>query len=110
MVEDIIIRKNVRSLSSKEKQDFIEAVKALKVNTKDAKLADNRYDDYVLMHAKTMSMAAGSDADYNMRNLAHRAPVFLPWHREYLRRFELELREAVAGVAIPYWDWTEDAI
>jgi tyrosinase len=110
VVQDIIIiRKNVRSLSSTEKKDFIQAVEALKANAKDAKISDNRYDDYVLMHAKTMSIAAGTDADYNMRNLAHRGPVFLPWHREYLRRFEVELRNAVPGVAIPYWDWTEDA-
>lgn len=110
MVDEIIIRKNVKSLSSAEKQDFVDAIKALKANTKDAKIADNRYDDYVVMHAQTMARSAGTDANSDMRNLAHRGPIFLPWHREYLRRFELELRMAVPGVAIPYWDWTWDAV
>jgi tyrosinase len=111
MTDDIIIRKNVRSLSPKERQNFIDAVKALKSNTKDNKLGDNRYDDYVLWHAQTMLIPAGSEspANSNMRNLAHRGPIFLPWHREFLRRFELDLRKEVPGVSIPYWDWTFDA-
>ena len=49
----------------------------------------------------------GTDVKYDMRNLAHRGPIFLPWHREYLRRFELELRGEVSTVSIPYWDWTD---
>jgi tyrosinase len=111
MTNDIIIRKNVRSLTPNEKQNFVDAVKALKSNTKDNKLGDNRYDDYVLWHAQTMLIPAGSEhpANSNMRNLAHRGPIFLPWHREYLRRFELDLRKEVADVSIPYWDWTFDA-
>jgi tyrosinase len=36
-------------------------------------------------------------------------PIFLPWHREFLRRFELDLRKEVPDVSIPYWDWTFDA-
>ena len=58
MAEDIIVRKNILSLSDKEKKDFIDALLALKNNTKDAQPADNRYDYYVLMHAKTMVTAA----------------------------------------------------
>ena len=33
-MQDTIIRKNVKSLSANEKQHFIEAVKALKANTR----------------------------------------------------------------------------
>jgi len=44
-----------------------------------------------------------------MRNLAHRGPIFLPWHREFLRRFELDLQKEVSDVTIPYWDWAADA-
>jgi tyrosinase len=109
MEKDIIIRKNVKSLSSTEKKNFIDAVKALKANTKDRKLGDNRYDDYVIWHAQTMMVSAGSDASTDMRNLAHRGPIFLPWHREFLRRFELDLQEEVPGVALPIWDWAADA-
>ena len=108
-MQDPIIRKNVKSLSPNEKQHFIEAIKALKANTKESRIADNKYDDYVLWHAQTMMIAAGSDANSNMRNLAHRGPIFLPWHREFLRRFELDLQKEVSDVAIPYWDWAADA-
>jgi tyrosinase len=105
--DDIIIRKDVRSLSPNEKRKFVDAVKALKINTKDNKLGDNRYDDYVLWHAQTMMIPAGNDGA--LRNLAHMGPIFLPWHREFLRRFELDLRKEVPDVSIPYWDWTFDA-
>ena len=54
----------------------------------------NRYDDYVMMHM---------DAMMAHPNYAHSGPTFLPWHREFIRRFESEL-----GVALPYWDWTVD--
>lgn len=108
-MQDIIIRKNVKSLSPNEKQHFIDAVKALKANTQESRIADNKYDDYVLWHAQTMMIAAGSDADADMRNLAHRGPIFLPWHREFLRKFELDLQKEVPNVTIPYWDWAADA-
>jgi len=107
MTDDTIIRKEVRSLSPNEKQNFVDAVKALKANTKDNKLGDNRYDDYVLWHAQTMMIDAGNDNA--QRNLAHMGPIFLPWHREFLRRFELDLRKEVPDVSIPYWDWAFDA-
>jgi tyrosinase len=103
------LRKNVESLSPNEKDHFIEAVKALKANTKGKRVADNKYDDYVLWHAQTMEVAAGSDADKNMRNRAHRGAVFLPWHREFLRRFELDLQQEVSDVTLPWWDWAADA-
>jgi tyrosinase len=43
-------------------------------------------------------------------NRAHQGPVFLPWHRLYLRRLE-EAIQAVSGdrnAALPYWDWSAD--
>jgi tyrosinase len=108
-MQDLIMRKSVKSLSPNEKRHFIEAVKALKANTKERRIADNKYDDYVLWHAQTMMIAAGSDANANMRNLAHRGTIFLPWHREFLRRFELDLQKEVLDVTLPYWDWAYDA-
>ena len=40
---------------------------------------------------------------------AHRGSIFLPWHREFLRRFELDLQKEVSDVTLPYWDWAADA-
>jgi len=43
-------------------------------------------------------------------NRAHQGPIFLPWHRLYLRRLEQAI-QAVSGdisAALPYWDWTAE--
>jgi tyrosinase len=34
------------------------------------------------------------------------ARLFLPWHRAYLWWLEQALQDRVAGVALPWWDWT----
>ena len=80
-------RKNQSTLTTTEKARFVAAVLALK--------ASGKYDDYVQQHMNFMSSA-------------HRAPAFLPWHREFLRRFELDLRAIDSSVTLPYWDWTVD--
>jgi tyrosinase len=47
-------------------------------------------------------------------NQAHGTPAFLPWHRAYLYRFELALRDTEAAkkadhdVMLPWWDWVND--
>jgi tyrosinase len=35
-------------------------------------------------------------------------PLFLPWHRAYLYFFEQALQDQVAGISLPWWDWTTD--
>jgi tyrosinase len=80
-------RKNQSTLTSTEKARFVAAVLALK--------ASGKYDTYVQQHMDFMSSA-------------HRSSAFLPWHREYLRRFELDLRAIDSSVTLPYWDWTVD--
>lgn len=39
---------------------------------------------------------------------AHHSSFFLPWHREFLRRFEIELRSYDSRVTLPFWDWRND--
>jgi tyrosinase len=36
----------------------------------------------------------------------HHSPLFLPWHRAYLYFFERTLQDLVAGVTLPWWDWS----
>jgi tyrosinase len=86
------VRKNQASLTAAEKAAFVAAVKALKAN--------GQYDVFVQQH-RAAFMSGANDP-------AHGGPGFLPWHREYLRRFERALQTIDPGVSIPYWDWTID--
>ena len=38
----------------------------------------------------------------------HGSPAFLPWHREFINRYEVLLQEADPTVKLLYWDWTTD--
>jgi hypothetical protein len=97
----MVCRKNVKDLTPQEKQDFVNAVKALKANGK--------YNQYVKQHIDAMLKATPPSVPSSVRNAAHRGPAFLPWHREFLRRFEQDLLSEVPGVALHYWDWASDA-
>lgn len=83
----MLCRKNQAMLTASEKARFVAAVLALK--------ADGTWDQFVAVH----------DAAHLA---AHRGPAFLPWHREYLRRLELELQRIDSTVTLPYWDWSVD--
>jgi tyrosinase len=98
------IRKDLTTLSSDEKQQFVVAVLELKHR--------GIYDRYVEMHDNAMNKPVTTSPEIphpGIRNAAHRGPAFLPWHREFLRRFEQELQKINPDVTIPYWDWTVDA-
>lgn len=93
-------RKNQATLTATERAAFVAAVKALK--TKPSQLSPptaNRYDDYVETHRTSMTGGVA---------WAHRRPAFLPWHRAFLRQFELDLQAIDPTVSLPYWDWTVD--
>jgi len=55
-------------------------------------------------HFAAMSWPAG------VGNRAHRGSIFLPWHRQYLRRLEeaIQTVSGKAGFALPYWNWAQD--
>lgn len=86
------IRKNQATLTTAERASFVTAIKALKAN--------GVYDEFVEQHLAAF-LAGPNDP-------AHGGPAFLPWHREYLRRFERALQEIDPNVSLPYWDWTVD--
>ena len=82
------VRKSVQALDADERKRVVDAMLQLKAN--------GRYDQYVALHK----------AQFDGGGPAHQGPAFLPWHREYLARFEQELQAIDADVSLPYWDWT----
>uniref|UniRef100_A0A7E4W5S9 Tyrosinase_Cu-bd domain-containing protein n=1 Tax=Panagrellus redivivus TaxID=6233 RepID=A0A7E4W5S9_PANRE len=88
-----VIRKEYRMLSDEERGKLNQAMNALK-----SKFIDNVtiWDLHTLIHYPDSAPGA------------HWGPAFLPWHREFLRQFELALQREVPGVALPYWDSTLD--
>jgi tyrosinase len=90
------VRKNQNTLTDQERQDFIGAVTQLK-QTFHPGATISIYDEYV--HTHMMSM----DNDG-----IHEGPVFFPWHRQFLRNFELELQAINPNVTLPYWDFSID--
>ena len=80
-------RKNQAHLSPAQRAAFVNAVLTLK--------ASGTYDAYVQIHRDFMGSA-------------HRGSAFLPWHREFLLRFEEDLRAVDDTVTLPYWDWSVD--
>jgi tyrosinase len=101
-ISDVIgLRKNQVTLTDPEKRRFIDALFKLKAEIKPGNTLST-YDMFVKVHDDAMK-----------DGYAHRGPAFLPWHREYLKRFELELQRIAAtpgmgGPFLPYWDWTID--
>jgi tyrosinase len=68
------------------------------------------YDLFVIWHVFTMGTAVPPGGDPNLRNAAHRGPVFLPWHRIMLAWLEIHLQRVLgdASFGLPYWDWALD--
>lgn len=94
-------RKNQARLPAAEKTAFVNAVLELKnhVPSQLGLINGHRYDDYVQVHWDSMKIPPG---------WAHKGPAFCPWHRAFLRSFELDLQAIDASVTLPYWDWTVD--
>jgi tyrosinase len=82
------LRKNYRSLTDNEPDNFVNALKALKQN--------GVVDQFAQIHAKNF--------DAGIHGTSH----FLPWHREMLYRFERALQKVDSSVTIPYWDSSFD--
>jgi tyrosinase len=98
-------RKSYKELSPTQKQKFIDAVRMLQTTKTNGSFSI--YDKYIDWHVKSMAKMVGNNED---QNLAHGGPIFLPWHREFLRRFEKDLQNAVNDptLYLPYWNWIED--
>lgn len=105
------IRKNILALTDPERDAFFQALLMLKAEIvnpaapEDARLST--YDLYAAFHQAIFSVT--TPGEFFPVNGGHGGPAFGPWHRELLIRFELDLQRMVAGVMLPYWDWTDHA-
>lgn len=80
-------RKNFRDLTSDERNRFVAALNDLK--------SRGVIDQFASDHSSFFGNAHGESS-------------FFPWHREFNRLFEDQLRTYDARITLPYWDWTVD--
>jgi tyrosinase len=91
-------RRNILAMPLADVQRLTAAITVLKNN--------GTYDDFTRRHMKAMQTATPVGSS---RNVAHRGPAFLPWHRASLLEFEAALQAVDRGiVGLPYWSWQDD--
>lgn len=81
-------RKNYRDLTNIERDRFVQALYYLK--------STGVIDQFANEHATFFHMGI------------HGTSHFLPWHRDFLRRFEIALQTYHPDITIPYWNSTVD--
>ncbi|KAH6634730.1 tyrosinase-like protein [Chaetomium sp. MPI-SDFR-AT-0129] len=96
--DNLIFRKEYGSLSTSERQAYVNAVKCLqklppRTPASVAPGAKSRFDDFVVTHIQqTLSI--------------HYSGVFQPWHRWFVYQYEKALRDECGYTGYqPYWDW-----
>ncbi|ORX92522.1 Di-copper centre-containing protein, partial [Basidiobolus meristosporus CBS 931.73] len=87
----IYTRKEIREISRREWDDFVAAIKAIHSGP-----PPTTYDKLVAVHLQYVPSA-------------HSNPLFFPWHRRFMKEFEVALQKTNPNVIVPYWDWTIDS-
>lgn len=87
-------RKDIRALTKPELTKYIAAVKAIMVRP--SARSASIYDTFVNVHV-------------TYKQTIHGFPCFFPWHRIYLRQFEILLQKVDPTCTVPYWDWSIDS-
>ena len=89
-------RREWRSLTTLEKQEYIDAVLCLRTQKSILHPRQSRYDDFPYIHA-------------HVGNATHDTAGFLPWHRYFVHVYETALRKECNYTGVmTYWDWTLD--
>jgi len=89
-------RKNGASASAGEKADYVSAIQTIDTAT-------FQFPDLVTYFDKQNSV------HFALFNLGiHSSLRFLPWHREFVNRYESLLREVKPALTLLYWDWNTD--
>ena len=107
-------RKNAKFLSTAEREAFVRACVLMKADIVNPGATPaqrySKWDEYVAVHDMIQhATAPGLAAGVNFGHGGTGSYSFLSWHRYFLVRFEAQLQSYVAGVMVPYWDWTDPA-
>lgn len=100
-------RRNVIALSAKEKAEFVRAIRSLQTTPAPHHPSRTWYEQFVQWHRD----GAKCDVAHGTSGAIHNSPLFLPWHRELLVKFEAALQK-VSGdpsLRVPYWDFNDRA-
>ncbi|KAJ0413387.1 tyrosinase central domain protein [Aspergillus carlsbadensis] len=95
-----LIRKEWGTLSTTERQNYIDAVWCLRglpsaLPNEQYPGVRDRLDDFVATHI-------------NYTTVIHKNGALLPWHRHYIHLWETALRDECGyQSSVPYWDWTQ---
>jgi len=87
----VAVRKEIRDLSSDELSAFLAAMRGVGQAS-----SPNIYDKLSAIHVTNQLTI-------------HGYPIFLVWHRVFIRYLEDAMIEYDPSVALHYWDWTKDA-
>ena len=88
-------RKNAALASAAERQAYLDALLDI-----DA--------DVLLQFTDGVQYWDKQNAIHATGGAQHGVPAFLPWHREFLNRLEVLMRESDPLLTLLYWDWTTD--
>jgi hypothetical protein len=91
-------RKNGATASAAERTAYVNAI--LAIGTTPADVFPMGTDFWHTQQEVHSNMGSFSNI--------HETLAFLPWHREYVNRYEVLLQQADPTVKLLYWDWTTD--
>ena len=101
-------RKSATNLTDDERDSLLAAVLNMKATTANPSDPPNQqisvFDQFEAIHIGCLRVTVPSGSTVNM---GHQGPAFLPWHREFLLRFEKALVASGSIIGLPYWDWTD---
>jgi tyrosinase len=101
------VRQDAAELTAEQAAAFVAAVRLLQTTPAPGAESMSWYSMFVDWHRQAFSCELARGAV----GAAHNSPLFLPWHREFLIRYETALQQ-VSGdpmIRLPYWDWTDES-
>lgn len=96
----LTVRRSIYDLSPAEVQRLVNAINTMRANGTYQRFMDN--------HMQAMMTLTPTNDPTTQRNVAHRGPAFLPWHRAFIWEFEQELRRVDPTVTLPYWPFERE--